>query len=68
MLLINCKFELSLKWIENCVLTTAKIGVNAAATGADSAKLEVTDAKLCSGCYFISKIQCKISKTIKRRI
>ena len=25
MALINCKVELSLKWIENCVLTTAKI-------------------------------------------
>ena len=31
--LINCKAELSLKWIENCVLTTTAIG-------ADSATLE----------------------------
>ena len=44
--LINCKVELSLKWIENCVQTTAEIGANADATGADSATLEVTDAKL----------------------
>ena len=44
--LINCKVELSWKWIDNCVLTTAEIGVNADATGADSATLEVTDAKL----------------------
>ena len=27
--LINCKVELSLRWIENCVLTTAEIGANA---------------------------------------
>ena len=45
MLLINCKVELSLKWIENCVLTTAEIGANADATGADSTTLDVTDAK-----------------------
>ena len=44
--LINCEVELSLKWIENCVLTTAEIGANADATGADSATLEVTDARL----------------------
>ena len=45
MLLINCKVELSLKWIENCVLTTAEIGANADATGADNTTLDVTDAK-----------------------
>ena len=39
--LINCKVELPVKWIENCVLNTAEIG----ATGADSTTLEVTDAK-----------------------
>ena len=44
--LINCKVELSLKWIENCVLTTAAIGVNANAIGADSATFKITDAKL----------------------
>ena len=44
--LINCKVELSLKWIENCVLTTAAIGANANATGADSATFKITDAKL----------------------
>ena len=46
MALINCKVELSLKWIENYVLTTAEIGANADATGADGAALEVIDAKL----------------------
>ena len=44
--LVNCKVELSLKWIENCVLTTAPIGANANDTGADSATFKVTDAKL----------------------
>ena len=44
--LINCKVELSLNWIENCVLTTAAIGANADATGADSATFKITDAKL----------------------
>ena len=44
--LINCKVELSLKWIENCVVTSAEIGDNADATGADSATFKITDAKL----------------------
>ena len=44
--LINCKVELSLNWIENCVLTSALIGANADATGADSATFNITDAKL----------------------
>ena len=46
--LINCKVELSLKWIENCVLTTAAIGANANANaaGADGATFKITDAKL----------------------
>ena len=44
--LINCKVELSLRWIENCVLTTAPIDADANATGADSATFKITDAKL----------------------
>ena len=44
--LINCKAELSLKWIRNCVLTTSATGANADATGADSATFKITDAKL----------------------
>ena len=44
--LINCKIELLLKWIENCVLTSAAIGANANTTGADSATFKITDAKL----------------------
>ena len=44
--LINCKVELSLSWIENCVLTSAPNGNNANETGADSATFKITDAKL----------------------
>ena len=36
--LINCKVELSLDWIENCVLTTA--------ANANKATFKITDAKL----------------------
>ena len=36
--LINCKIELSLNWIENCVLTTF--------ANASKATFEITDAKL----------------------
>ena len=44
MSLINCKVELSLRWIENFVLSTAAVGANA--TGADSATFKITYAKL----------------------
>ena len=44
--LINCKVDLSFKWIENCVLTSAPIGADANATGADSATFKIIDAKL----------------------
>ena len=43
--LINCKVELSLRWIENCMLTSAPIGNNADETDADSATFKITDAK-----------------------
>ena len=43
--LINCKIELSLNWIENCVLTSRAIGAYADATDADSATSKITDAK-----------------------
>ena len=36
MLLINCKVHLELNWIEDCILPSA----------GDSAKFEITDAKL----------------------
>ena len=43
---INCEVELSLKWIGNCVLTSAPIDANANNTGANSATFKITDAKL----------------------
>ena len=56
--LINCKIELSLKWYENCILSS----VGTAPTFA------ITDTKLCSSCYFRNERQCKIIKIIRRRI
>ena len=44
--LINCKVELSLKCIGNCVLTSAAIGANADATGTESTTFKISDAKL----------------------
>ena len=44
--LINCKVEISLNWIENCVLTTAEVGANADTTGVNSATFKITDVKL----------------------
>ena len=44
--LINCKVEISLKWIEGCGITTAELGVNADATGADGPTFKITDTKL----------------------
>ena len=41
--LIDCKVELSLKWIENCVLTTAPVGANANDTGATIVTLSAED-------------------------
>ena len=45
MSLINCKVEFSLKWIENCILSSA----------GTAAIFTITDKKtLCSSCYFKS--------------
>ena len=64
--LINCKAELSLKWIENCVLTTAGIGANANATGADSATFKITDAKLyVPNVTLLVEDNSKLSKLLK---
>ena len=46
MLLIDCRVELSWKWIENCLLTTAANRPNDNATGADSVTITITGAKL----------------------
>ena len=44
--LINCKVELSLRCIENCLLTSAAVAANAHNTGADSVTCKITDTKL----------------------
>ena len=43
--LINCNVKLSLRWIENFVLTTAPIDADANATASDSTIFKITDAK-----------------------
>ena len=66
--LINCKVELSLKWIENFVLNTAPIGANADAIGADSATSEITDAKLCVPIVTLSaEDNAKLSKLLSEQ-
>ena len=44
--LINCKVELSLTWIENCILATSSGITNDAIANAAKATFEITDAKL----------------------
>ena len=44
--LINCKVELSLTWIENCILATSSGIANVAIANAAKATFEITDAKL----------------------
>ena len=44
--LINCKVELSLKWIENRVLTSATVDADVNNTGADRAAYKITEVKL----------------------
>ena len=70
---IDCKFELSLKWIENCELTTATIDADADATGADSATFKITDAKLYVPIVTLSiednaKLAKQLSEWFKRSI
>ena len=63
--LINCKVQVSLRWIENSVLTTAAIGANANATGADSTTFKITDAKLYVPVVTLSKEHnTKLSKQL----
>ena len=71
--MINCKVELSLKWIENCVLTAATIGADANAAGADSATFKITDAKLYVPVVTLStednaKLEKQLSEGFKRPV
>ena len=73
MLLINCKVKLSLKWTENYVSTTAAIGADANATGADSATFKITDAKLYVPVVTLStednaKLEKQLSERFKRPV
>ena len=71
--LINCKVELSLNWIENCVLSTAQTDANADNTGADSATFKTTDAQLYVPIVILSaednaKLSKLLSEEFKRSI
>ena len=60
MFLINCKVELSLKWIKNCVLTTT--------VNASNATFKITDVKLYVPIVTLSaEDNVKLVKKIKRR-
>ena len=71
--LINCKVGLSIKQIENCVLTTAQIGTNPDATGTGSATIKKTDAKLYVAVFTLSaednvKLVKQLNKGFKRPV
>ena len=62
--LIICKVELSLRWIENCVLTSA-----ANATGVDSATFKITDAKFYVTIVTLSAVNnAKLSKLLDKNL
>ena len=54
--LINCKVELSLKWIENCVLTTT--------ANANKTIFKITDVKLYVPIVTLSEDDAKLSKLL----
>ena len=67
--LIICKVELSLRWIENCVLTSAAIGADANATGVDSATFKITDAKFYVTIVTLSAVNnAKLSKLLDKNL
>ena len=52
--LINCKVELSLKWHENCILSSAGI----------AATFKIACKTLCTNCYLKNRRSYKISKLL----
>ena len=67
MSLINCKIELSLNWIENCVLTLAAVDANVNNTGAGSLTFKITDANLYVAAVTLSvKDNAKLSKLLSK--
>ena len=66
--LINCKVELSSRWIENCVLTSAAVEADANDTGADSATFKITYGKLYVPIVTLSaEDNAKLSKLLGER-
>ena len=66
--LINCKVELSFRWIENCVLTSTAVDPNVNNTGANSATFKITDAKLYVPIVILSaEDNAKLSKLLGQR-
>ena len=67
--LIICKVELSLRWIENCVLTSAAIGADANATCVDSETFKITDAKFYVTIVTLSaENNAKLSKLLDKNL
>ena len=62
--LINSKVEFSLRWIGECVLTTAQIDAEANATGTDGATFKITDAKLYVPVFSSTESSVKLSKQL----
>ena len=63
--LINCKVALSLKCIENCILTTVAIGSDADVIGADSATFKIRTSELMEEILMISQLMIQQSNTTK---
>ena len=65
---MNCKVQLSLNWIQNCLLSKTKIGEDANATGGDNATFKITDAKLYVPAVNLStEANAKLSKLLGER-
>ena len=63
--LINCKVELSLTWIENCVLATSVNVANDVIANAAKTAFKITDAKLVV--TLLTKDNVKLSKLLSER-
>ena len=63
--LINCKVELSLTWIENCVLATSVNVANDVIANAAKTAFKITDAKLVV--TLLTEDNVKLSKLLSER-
>ena len=66
--LINCKVELSLRWIENWALISAAVDANANNTGADSATFKIPNAKLNAPITLAAEDNAKLSKLLGKAL